>query len=384
MKVLFVSNQVKKYGNVYKVVIEPLLELDHEVHWAADFSGFLEDRKTIPCAIHQIDITRNPLAKTNFKALRQLKDIISNHQINAIYCCTPIGGFLARLAGKQKGIRPVIYAAHGFAFYQGASMLWNLPFQLQERWLAHQTDALITINDEDMEYAVSHLQMRNQGHIYEVAGAGIDIGYVCKKNRLEVRKELDLPEDAVVFISAGALNKRKNYTVVIDALSKLVRSGSNFYYLICGEGFLKEKIHQRIVKNGLNNHIRLLGFRTDVQEIMGASDIFVLSSLREGLPRVTMEAMDLGLPCVVSSIRGNRDLIDDAAGGFLCDPKSAEQFYKAFNNLINDKKLRQEMGEYNRKKVEKYSVSIVRDQMKHIFKHELKETCLQTMDDTLC
>ena len=147
MRVLLVTNRVKTYALGFQNIFEPLAGLGHEIIWAADFSGFVADKSTIPCKIEQIDIASNPFNPTNIKAYRQICGLIRKHNIEAIQCSTPIGGALARLAGAKMGVKPVIYAAHGFLFFKGAPLINRTVFKWEEQWLARYTDALITITE---------------------------------------------------------------------------------------------------------------------------------------------------------------------------------------------------------------------------------------------
>ena len=97
---------------------------------------------------------------------------------------------------------------------------------------------------------------------------------------------------------------------------------------------------------GVENQVKFLGYRTDMMEIMAASDIFVMPSFREGVPRALLEAMDLGLPCVGSNTRGIRELIgENGEGGYVCDPRSADTFAAAFEKLATEAQAREKMIE---------------------------------------
>lgn len=344
MKILMVSSKVRTYALGFQNCLEPLMSLGHDVLWAADFSGFAGDPGEVPCERVPIDIRRNPLDTNNLRAYKQLLRLIRDKHIDAIYCATPIGGLLGRIAGWRTGVRPVIYAAHGFLFYMGAPWWWNFVFRTEEKILARLTDVLITINDEDMAAAQS-FKLRCPGHIYQIGAAGVKEHYEVGKDRAQMRRELGLPDEAIVLVSAGALNKNKNYGPVISAMAIL--KNEDLYYLICGDGELKQALQKQIQKKGLEGHIMLLGYRTDAIDIMGCADIFVMPSLREGIPRATLEAMALGLPCVVSDSRGNRDLIRHGENGYICAARSAEQYADAISALADDAELRRAMGAKN-------------------------------------
>lgn len=366
MKILMVTNKVLTYAPGFQNVIEPFRQLGHAVIWAADFSKFVGSVDTIPCETRLISISSNPLRLQNLSAYRQLLHIIAEEKVDAVYCSTPIGGTLARLAAHKMHVSKVIYAAHGFLFFHGAPWPRNLLFRLHERLLAHWTDVLITITEEDWR-AAQTFRLRSGAKPYLVHGAGVEIGKTVHSDRAEKRRELHINPDAFVIVSAGFLNKNKNPRVVIDAVAKM--RDQSVVYLICGEGDEKAHLQAQAEKQGVSGQVRLLGYRTDMTEIMTASDVFVMPSFREGVPRALLEAMDLGLPCVGSSTRGISDLIGDER--WLCSPKNSDEFSKAFTVLRKDKKLRDEIGERNRHNVLPYSSDCVQHEFREIMITEL-------------
>lgn len=370
MRVLMVTNKVKSYALGFQNVIEPMLEQGHELTWAADFSGFLGDIGVIPCKTEQIDINSNPLKPSNLKAYRQLLRVIDRHSIEAVMCSTPIGGMLGRLAAKAKKISPVIYAAHGFLFFKGAPFINRTVYRFQEELMARWTDVLININEEDY-HAAENFKLRGMRKHYLIHGAGVKVGQRIQIDRAAKRKELDVLEDAVVIVSAGFLNPNKNNRVVIEALAKL--NDSRYCYLICGDGELKDELMSLAHQLGIGNQVKFLGYRTDMMEIMAASDIFVMPSFREGVPRALLEAMDLGLPCVGSNTRGIRELIgENGEGGYVCDPRSADTFATAFRKLAADAEAKEVMIARNQALVHQYSAETVREEMDLIYSQVLQ------------
>ena len=336
MKILMVTNKVKTYALGFQNVLEPLGQLGHEVIWAADFSQFVADKSVIPCKIEQIDISTNPFNKSNVTAYKQILDIIERNNIEAVMCSTPIGGALARLAAKKKDIKPVLYEAHGFLFFKGAPLINQTVYKWEEKLLAHYTDILITITNEDYA-AARKFKLRSGERPYLVHGAGVKVGVRVEINRTEKRRSVAVPEDAFVIVSA------------------------------CGVGPEKENLEKLAEELGVSERFHLMGYRTDMAELMAMSDVFTMMSFREGMPRSLLEAMDLGLPCVGSDTRGIRDLID-SNGGYICSPRDPKAFANAFNALRENEKLRLEMGTYNKGKVQDYSADVVKRELYDIYK----------------
>ena len=368
MRLLMVSNKIKTFPLQYKNILEPLYQLGHEVIWAADFSHFVGEKKEIPCQIMQISIKTNPMDPRNLQAYRQLLKIIDKEAVEGVLCSTPIGGALARLAAKKKGIKPVLYEAHGFLFFKGAPLINRTLYKWEEVLLARYTDVLITITEEDYQ-AAQKLKLRSEKQPYFVHGAGVNIGVEVEIDRKKKRQELGVPEDAFVIVSAGELNKNKNTQVIVKALERL--RNKNIHYIACGVGIEDRKLRDLARQLGVSSQFHLMGYRTDMAEIMSVSDVFTMMSFREGMPRAMLEAMDLGLPCVGSNTRGIRDLIDEE-GGFICNPNKPSDFADAINILVKDPSLRKRMGSYNQEKAKKYSSDVVKRELYKIYQEAFK------------
>lgn len=369
MRVLMVTNRVKTYALGFQNVIIPLQQLGHEVIWAADFSKYIGNTKEIPCKIKQIDIVSYPFHRTNIKAFNQIKQIIREENIEAVQCSTPIGGALGRLAAFSCGLKHIIYTAHGFLFFKGAPLLNRTVYKWEEMLLSHITDTLITINPEDFKAAQS-LKMRNNTKPYMVHGAGVKVGVDVNVDIDEKRKSIGIPKGATMILSAGDLNINKNNHVVIKALGYM--KNPNVFYVLCGVGPEEENLKKLAIECGIEKNVLFLGYRTDMPELIKSTDIFVMPSFREGVPRSILEAMDLGIPCVGSKTRGIADLIDDSIGGFICMPTDFKAFADAFLRLMQDKDLSLRMGIHNKEKAKNFSYEIVRQEYLDIYGEVLK------------
>ena len=330
------------------------------------------DEKKYNVKLLHSDIARSPFNFCqNYKAYKQLVEFIKQEKIDYIHCNTPTGGILGRLAGKKCKVKKIIYQAHGFHFYKGAPKKNWLVYYPVEKWLAKYTDALITINKEDFELASKKFRLRNNGKVYYVAGVGIDSKQYLSDGKLrdEKRAELNIPLDAFVIISVGELNENKNNKVIISALEKL--KNKNIHYILCGVGDKKDELSAMAQSAGISENIHFLGYRTDIKALYNASDCFVMPSYREGLSRSAMEAMASGLPCILSDIRGNRDLIENGSGGFLCKPDDASGFSEAMLKLYGDSLLCEKMKAYNLKKINDFDTSVVEKEIREIYINEL-------------
>jgi glycosyltransferase involved in cell wall biosynthesis len=320
--------------------------------------------------IHHIPFTRRSIIQ-NIKALQKYRTILAKEKYDVIHCHTETGGILTRLAKPKKlnAITQIIYTPHGFEFYRGAPFKNWLIYYPIERWIVSNFDVMISINKEDFSLA----KKMNVKHNKYIPGVGININRFshAKVNKLNKRNEFKIGHDTTVLVSVGELYPWKNHESVIYALEKL--KYKDIVYLVCGIGKLENYLHKLTVKLNVEDRVIFAGYRTDIPEILKIADIFVFPSLHEGLPLSIMEAMASGLPCIVSNVRGNIDLIEDGKGGRIVEPRDIEGYVDAIDFLISTPNLREKMGVYNRKDSCKYSVEEVNNLMACIYKDALKE-----------
>ncbi|HNW85656.1 MAG TPA: glycosyltransferase family 4 protein [Candidatus Limiplasma sp.] len=369
-KVLFVATVLRGHILVFHLpYMQWFQSQGYEVHCAArNDTG--EPSPTVPFCDRYIEIPfeRSPLNPGNRAAYRQLKTLMDTEGYALVHCHTPVGGMLARLAARasrKKGTR-VLYTAHGFHFYSGAPVKNWLLYYPAERYLSRDTDLLITINRED--YARAQRFHARQTAL--VNGVGVDLArFQSPVDRSAVRDALGLSDADSVVITVGEHIPRKNHEACLRAVAAL----RGVTLLFCGVGELTGALQSLAEELHITDRVRFLGFRADVAALLAASDVFLFPSFQEGLPVSLMEAMAAGLPCVVSRVRGNEDLIEPEEGGYLCAPEDIGALSEALNTLLTDPPLREAMGERNRRAIEAYSLPGVRRQMAALYQAQLTE-----------
>ena len=336
-KALFVATvdiHIEKFHIPY---LKMLHENGYEVHVATN------GNKQFPYCNkkHQISIERSPYNLRNLKAIKELKKIIKEEKFDIIHCHTPMGSVVTRLAAKQarKNGTRVIYTAHGFHFYKGASIKNWLLFYPVEKYLAKYTDTLITINKEDFELAKKKF-IKRCNNIEYVPGVGInpkefDIN-ITEKEKHNLRKSLGLKDKDIVLIYTARLDKNKNQIFLINTMEELIKENNDIHLLLVGRDELNG-YYQNIVKNKkLNKNIHFLGHREDIPKLLKISDIAVSSSKREGLPVNILESFASGLPVIALNCRGMSDLIINGKNGYIVN--SEREFIEKIKKMYNYKK----------------------------------------------
>lgn len=357
--------------NVSRPCLKAALEMGYEVFWGINRNKPEELMCDFQVKLFDSHTYRSLTAfSDNRIAVHNLNRVLSENNIEVIHCNTPVGGLVGRLCGKKHHVKKIIYTAHGFHFFKGAPLINRTIYKWAEQIMAHWTDAIITMNQEDYEAALK-FRLRRDGKVFKVHGVGITLAEYENIiiNREQKRSELGIKGDDVVCVSAGDLIERKNYRVAIEAIAKV--NNPKLKYIICGVGPEKDRLVDRVNELGIENQVLFLGFRNDIKEILKAADIFLFTSLQEGLPRSLMEAMAVGLPVVASRIRGNVDLIVDGEGGLLRDPTDIDGFAEAINSLMYNNKTRLEMTKKNKIVIKEYDTSVVEKEIADIYKQVL-------------
>ncbi len=327
---------------------------------------FRQELSDMGVTVHDIGFQRSVTSLDNLRAYRQIRKIVRSGGYRLIHCHTPVGAMLVRLAARKerkKGTK-VIYTAHGFHFFQGAPRKnWMLYYPV-EKFCSRFTDAIITMNQEDFDLAKRKM---HRATIYCVHGVGVDTNrfFADYGDRQKLRNELGLAPDDRLVLSIGELIPRKNHEASIRAMQQVENNRAVLW--IAGKGPLQGQLEDLIRSFDLNDRVSLLGYRSDIAQLCRAADIFCFPTYQEGLSVALMEAMASSLPCVVSDIRGNRDLIQDGKGGFLCGCDDIPQIAQSLNRLLADNNLRGRMGSYNREAVKAFDYAQVDEEMRAIY-----------------
>lgn len=319
--------------------------------------------------IFDVNFSRSPFNKDNFKAYKQLKKIMQQNKYDIVHCNTPMGGVLTRLVKKNnKDISSkIIYTAHGFHFFKGAPLLnWVLYYPV-EKYLSKYTDCLITMNKEDYEIANRKFKAKE---IEVTHGVGLNTKKfsinMSDEEKEKYRNKLGLKKSDFVIIYVAELIKRKNHEMIFNVMKRLSEK-QDIKLILVGSGSLENKYKSYIEENGLENTVKMLGYCMDVPQLMKISDIAISTSKQEGLPVNVMEAMYSGLPDIVTNCRGNRDLIKNEENGYVIKLNDEKALYNRIIELYNNEDLRIKMEKVSRQIINNYKVENVIKELEKIY-----------------
>jgi glycosyltransferase involved in cell wall biosynthesis len=171
------------------------------------------------------------------------------------------------------------------------------------------------------------------------------------EDRLKVRKELGM--EGFVWLAVGRFDPPKDYPNMLQAFVRVVHKHLNTMLLIAGDGPLRKTMENMTRELGVEKHVKFLGIRRDIPQLMNAADAYVMSSEWEGMPMVLLEASACGLPIVATNVGGNAEIVLDGQTGFLVPPKSPEALSQAMLRMMDlPEEVREKMGKQARKHIE--------------------------------
>ncbi|MDO4413641.1 MAG: glycosyltransferase family 4 protein [Erysipelotrichaceae bacterium] len=358
MKYLYVATVLSHICQFHLPHMKKLKDNGHIVHVAAHDNLSVKNGLSLKYAdqFYEVPFERSPFDPKNIRALSELRKVIGQNYYDVIICNTPVGGVLTRIGAvkaRKKGTR-VIYIAHGFHFYNGASKKNWLIFYPLERTLAHMNDTLITINEEDYQFAKERFSC-NVAHIH---GIGVDSERyhpISNEKQIGWRLENGYSPDDFMILCTGELNDNKNQKTLISAASLLKAKGRSIKILLAGNGPNEQTLKNQIKMNNLENMIDLLGYRTDLETILPSVDLVVSCSYREGMPLNIIEAMLCRKPVLASINRGHKELVSSGENGYLFDPDDYVSLAARIAEIANDKDLAMRFGECGFNRAQAYT-----------------------------
>lgn len=355
-KILLVANVAKEHVLKFHI---PTIQLLKKDGWQVDVACNADAPVPYCDHLYAAKWERNPLTLKTFRGIRQLKQIFENVHYDVVYCHTPVGGFVGRIATKEtrKNGTKVIYFAHGFHFFDGAPKQ-NWLFYPIEKWLSYKTDAMFLINDEDYQRASE--KFNKNLFLKQYPGIGVDFERIKVSDpeaiRERYRNNLKIDINDLVLIYVAELTKNKNQGYLLSALKEILKKRNNVKLLLVGPDHADNLYKRYVEMMGLEDNVIFTGWRNDIGALLCASDICVASSIREGFGINLVEAMYHGLPVVAVKNRGHSTVIKDGENGFLVPLDNSSKMAWRVLQIIDNEKMRTKLShidvsQYEAKKV---------------------------------
>ena len=292
------------------------------------------------------DLRREIHPWRDWVARSELKRVIRQFRPDVVHTHSAKAGLLGRAVAWAEGVPAIVHTVHGAPFHDYQSPLARRFFIGCERWAARRCHHLISVADAmtDLMVAAGVAERDRFTTIY--SGMDVEPFLDADRHRQETRRRYGIEQDAVVIGKVARLFHLKGHTDLITAAVDVVREYPEVRFLLVGDGILRPSLQARIESLGLNKHFVFTGLvpPDEVPQLIGAMDVLVHTSYREGLARALPQALIAGRPVISFDVDGAREVTISGETGFLVPPGNTVELARAISKLAGDPQWRNQMG----------------------------------------
>jgi glycosyltransferase involved in cell wall biosynthesis len=371
LRILHTTTRLVRGGgvenNIYHTIDQLKGEYDFILSSGADMqeNPFEGDTsvKTIVCK--DLVNTIHPLK--DFKALMFYYRLIKKEKIDVIHTHETKASFITKLSAWLAGCPYIIYGLHGVTFNDPMSKLKRKFYINLEKFTIGVSDYIVAVSYDVMKHY--HANKIGKQIPYKVVRSGIDMKkffahtHVDAAEKEALRRGLGIGPETRVITNVGRFSFSKAQRYTIECFQRLKKDFPDAKLILIGEGELLEECRQQVKNAGLENDVVFAGYQKNVPLYLSISDLFLFTSLREGLPRVIVEAALMKVPVAAFEVEGIREVIDHQSSGIIVNQYDVENLYEGAKKILADKVLAKDFTEkaYNHVEHEWDSVKMAED-----------------------
>lgn len=366
-------SQVKLLSELNSTLIKEGFEV-HSICTTDEYESQIRNSGVI---FHSVNIDRSINLKSNLKTIISMIKIFKNVQPDIVHVHTPVAALLGRIAARLSGVPNIVYTAHGFYFHEGMSNFKFYFYYLLEKYAGRLcTDYIFTQSKEDYELAKHGHFLKNNNYLHISNGIDLVERFNYKKinnnDIQQLKHELKINERATVFSFLGRMVKEKGILELLKAF-EIVNKKHPETVLICMGSLPKserdQSAYDEIIKFDSSDNIIFTG-QVEAPELYYAlSDVFVLPSYREGMPRSIIEAMAMHNAVIATNIRGSREEVVHGHNGYLVPVGNVTELVAYMTYLIENPDVIDSMKHEGYKKtLEEYNEKTVVSKQLTVFK----------------
>ena len=294
----------------------------------------------------------HPIADT--VALWKLYALIRKGRYHIVHTHSSKAGILGRLAARLARTPIVIHSVHALGFHDYQPRVIKHAWWAVEKASSFITDYFISVSSLVAEKA-EKAGIASSGKLTTIySGMELDWFLNAEVDPRAVRRQLGIPEDAPVIGKIARMVPVKNHDQLFDAMPEIVARHPQVRFLLVGDGPLIDRLRQRATDMGIAEHVIFAGLvpRERIPEMLAAMDVLAHTAVYEGLPRVLVQALAMGKPCVAFDADGAAEVVIPGETGFLVPAGDRASLVAAVDGLLADPALRAHMGERGRRLVD--------------------------------
>lgn len=315
--------------------------------------------------VREINPYKDWLALSNLtKTMRNQYDIVHTHSSKA--------GILGRWAAKRAGVPVIVHTVHGWGFHNYMPTATRLFYILLERFTSSFSDCLIAVSKFDIQEGIeAGIGNKNQYQLIRSAIPSSDF-IPEEKVRYQIRRKFGISDHIKVIGNVGRFSRQKNPLGWLNIAAGIHQNNKHVHFVLVGDGPLRSEVESKIVSLGLSDVFTITGLRRDVKDLLAIMDIFMITSLWEGLPRTVLQAMSAGMPVVSYNVGGIPEIVKEGITGFICEPGDTKKMIERCNLLLNNSIRRKEMGKKGQSLIgDEFELSTMIDQISALYEELL-------------
>ncbi len=270
------------------------------------------------------------------RPLQRLVALLRREQIDVVHAHLPVAGIWGRIAARVAGVRHVVYTEHN------VPQRYAMPTRVLNQRTYRMNEVVIAVSDE-VRRAIEGYANGRPSIVTVQNAVDADALAAVPVDRDAVRREFGFSSDTLLVTTVGNMTPKKGHTHLLAAAVRVLAAHAGARFLLVGLGPLADSLKADASRLGLEGRFVFAGFRPDAVRLVAASDVFVLSSIHEGLPIALLEAMALGKPSVVTRVGGVPEATDETSS-VLVRPEDPEALADGISALLASPELRTRVG----------------------------------------
>jgi len=324
-----------------------------------------------PTLVREINPIRDLLA------LIRLTRFIKHGRYTIVHTHSSKAGILGRWAAYLAGVPIIVHTVHGWGHHERQHPAVRRFYMLLERATQRFTARLIVVSPRNTQKGLSDGIGTPEKYITIRSGIELDRFRQPTRPREAVRAELGIPLQSPVVGTVTRLSPQKAPLDFVAAAAHVAAQRPDVHFVVVGDGPLRADVETEMTALSLTERIHLTGIRRDVPDLLHSFDLFALTSLWEGLPRVLPQAMAAGLPIVATAVDGNAEAVTDGVNGFLTPPGDPQAMAVALLRLLDDPALASRMGDAGRSRAEEFGARKMVSDIAALYEALLEEHTLR-------
>jgi glycosyltransferase involved in cell wall biosynthesis len=337
LKILEICNLDRFAASPYMLpFFKKLVERGNEVHVACRVTSFAAVLRQAGLEVHDVPISRRLTPLHDLSTYRLLKKLIAEGGYDLVHTHNPKDGIMGRVAAWKLGVPAVVHTCNGFYFSPHSPALKRRLVLAAERFAARRCHLVIFVNSEDLLLAAKK-KVVGPGKAKLVYN-GVDLDRFHAAEEPLLRKELSIPQEAIVLGYVGEIRREKNLDVLVKAAASLSYSHPDIFLVLVGDSSMEPGEPRRperlAAQYNLEGRIAFTGYRSDPERFYRIFDVYVLPTSREGFGVTLIEAMATGVPVVACDVRGPREIVSDGLDGILVKDRDPGELADAIAFLL--------------------------------------------------